>query len=101
MHFVVHALDKADALERRMAVIVDHRAYLDSAPAQHGVQVLLSGPLTSDDGSAMIGSFFLLDAPDRQSIEDLFAADPLTAANVWGQTHINAVAIRQNNMGSQ
>ena len=101
MHFVVHALDKADALERRMMFIADHRAFLDSAPAQHGVQVLLSGPLTSDDGSAMIGSFFLLDAPNRQSIEDMFSADPLSAADVWGQTHISAVTIRQNNLGSE
>ena len=98
MHFIVHALDKADALERRMSVIADHRAFLDNAPAQHDVQVLLSGPLTSDDGSAMIGSFFLLDAPDRQAIEDLFSEDPLTASDVWGQTNISAVMIRQNNM---
>ena len=99
MQFVVHALDKADALERRMGVIADHRAFLDEAPARHGVRVLLSGPLTSDDGSAMIGSFFLLEAPNRKAIEEMFAGDPLTAADVWGQTHINAVTIRQNTMG--
>ena len=100
MHFVVHALDAPDALSRRMEVIADHRAYLDEAPARHGVTVLLSGPLTSDDGATMIGSFFLLDAPDRASIDALFADDPLTAANVWGVANINAVSVRQNNMGS-
>ena len=100
MHFTLKAFDKPDALDRRMAVIADHRAYLDTAPAQHGVTVLLSGPLTNDDGDRMIGSFFLLDAPDRARIEAMFADDPLVAADVWGDVHLTAVTIRQNNMGA-
>lgn len=46
MHFVVHALDKPDALSCRQAVLAAHRTYLDQAPARHGVRVLLSGPLS-------------------------------------------------------
>jgi len=98
MHFVVHALDKPDALPRRMEVIKAHRTHLDTAPARHGVTVLLSGPLTTDDGAEMRGSFFLLDAPNRAAVEALFAEDPLGKADVWGDRTTTAVNIRQNNL---
>ena len=100
MQFILHALDKPDAAPRRQAAIADHRAFLDAAPARHGVTVLLSGPLVSDDGAGMIGSFFLLDAPNRGAIDAMFADDPLVAADVWGERHLTAVQIRQNNMGA-
>lgn len=98
MHFVVHALDKPDALPRRQAVLAAHRAYLDQAPARHGVRVLLSGPLTSDDGARMIGSFFLLEAAERKAIEAMLAADPMANADVWELRHLQAVMLRQNAM---
>ena len=99
MHFVVHALDKPDALPRRMEALAAHRAYLDHGPAVHGVTVLLSGPLTSDDGERMVGSFFLLEAGGREAIEAMFADDPLNAADVWASRDVTAVTIRQNAMG--
>ncbi len=98
MHFVVHALDKPGALPRRMAVLSAHRAYLDTAPAKHGIRVLLSGPMTSDDGETMTGSFFLLDAPSRAAIEDMFEGDPIAKADVWETRTVTAFALRQNNM---
>ncbi len=98
MHFVAHALDTPGALERRQAVLSRHRAYLDTAPQRLGVRVLLSGPLTTDDGLTMIGSFFLLDAEDRVAVDALFAGDPMAAADIWTSLEVNAVTIRQNNM---
>ena len=99
MHFVVHALDKPDALPRRMETLAAHRAYLNDAPPNHGIKVLLSGPMTADDGASMIGSFFLLEAPNRDAIEDMFAKDPIYLADVWQSRSVTAVELRQNNMG--
>lgn len=98
MHFVVHAIDKPDALTRRLEVIEAHRAYLAAAPAKHGVSVLLSGPLLADDGETMLGSFFLFEAKSREVIEALFAKDPLNGADVWANRQVNPVMLRQNNM---
>ncbi|MEQ9260142.1 MAG: YciI family protein [Roseovarius sp.] len=86
-------------VHRRREAHPHHCAYLDEAPARHGIEVLLSGSLTSDSGQAMRGSFFLLDAPDRAAIEALFAADPLGAADDWQSRSVSAVTIRQNRMG--
>ena len=98
MHFVVLAIDRTTALAKRLDVIGLHRTYLSEAPHLHGIKVLLSGPLTQDDGETMRGSFFLLDAPDRASVKALFAGDPLMTANVWKTIEISAVHVRQNNM---
>lgn len=98
MFFVVHAYDRPDALALRLAQIADHRSYLDTAPDRHGILVMLSGPLTEDSGDPMKGSFFLLQAPDRASIEALFDQDPLMRAGIWQEVHIDAVTIRQNHM---
>ncbi|MEM8811786.1 MAG: YciI family protein [Pseudomonadota bacterium] len=96
MRFVVYAIDKPGALSRRLTTLAAHRAYLDEGPARHGVQVLLSGPLTEDDGETMRGSFFLLEAEARSNIEAMFAEDPLQAADVWGELHVSGVTVRQN-----
>lgn len=98
MQFVVYAIDKPDALRIRLEVLEAHRHFLGTAPADFGVKVLLSGPLTEDDGTTMRGSFFLLEAETREQIEEMFSNDPLKAAGVWAECQISAVMIRQNNM---
>lgn len=100
MRFVVYAIDKSDALNRRLAALDKHRAYLAEAPAMHGVSILLSGPLMEDDEETMRGSFFLLDAPDRAAVDAMFAGDPLATADVWGECAVSAVFVRQNNMAA-
>ncbi|MEM6383939.1 MAG: YciI family protein [Pseudomonadota bacterium] len=98
MHFVVHALDKPDAEGHRLANIDAHRAYLQTAPSKHDLTILLSGPLKTDDNSRMIGSFFLLDAKNRASVEAMFADDPLVKADVWQQSVTTVVEIRTNTL---
>ncbi|CTQ69525.1 YciI family protein [Roseibium alexandrii] len=98
MQFVVYAIDKPDALRLRLEVLEAHRHFLGTEPERYGVKVLLSGPLTEDDGSTMRGSFFLLEADNREKIKDMFANDPLQAAGVWAEQQISAVTVRQNNM---
>jgi len=83
--FVVHCLDKPDATPRRLAAIDAHRAYLEK---QGHVDIVISGPLQSDDGETMIGSFFMVEAPDRAAVERFQADDPLFGAGVWAQRNI-------------
>ncbi|WP_395173885.1 YciI family protein [Roseibium alexandrii] len=98
MQFVVYAIDKPDALRLRLEVLEAHRHFLGTEPEKYGVKILLSGPLTEDDGSTMRGSFFLLEADNREKIKDMFANDPLQAAGVWAEQQISTVTVRQNNM---
>jgi uncharacterized protein YciI len=84
--FAVHAIDKPDALPLRLELYAAHRAFLEN-DAIHGVTVVLSGPLQTDDGDTMIGSFFLIDAPDRATITTFTEADPFSSG-VWGDVRI-------------
>ncbi len=94
MHFIVHALDKPDALPRRLEVIDAHRAYLAAARPKHGAKILMSGPLIEDETKEMKGSFFLIEASKRKDVEALFENDPLANADVWNDVIVTAFQIR-------
>lgn len=88
MLFVIHCKDKPDALPRRLAVYDKHRAYLEARPKE--INIVASGPLVTDDGETMIGSMFLIDAPDRAAVEAFNRGDPFRAADVWQRVDITA-----------
>jgi len=81
--FAVHALDKADALPRRLEHYSAHRSFIETDQS-YGVSVIISGPLQSDDGETMIGSLFVIDAPGRTEVEAFTKADPFMVEGVWG-----------------
>lgn len=89
MFFIVHCLDREDALPVRMEHYLAHRKYLasmDSGP----VEIVMSGPLVSDDGETMIGSFFLVEANGRGAVEAFNLADPFHHAGIWESVSIHA-----------
>jgi uncharacterized protein YciI len=55
----------------------------------------MSGPLVEDDGSTMIGSLFVIEAPDRYSVERFNRADPFHAAGIWHNPTITRFNRRQ------
>jgi uncharacterized protein YciI len=94
MLFVIHALDRDDALETRLAHYARHKAFL--ADHQHpAVGIVMSGPLVSDDGTKMIGSLFLVEAESRQAVEAFHRSDPFFEAGIWKTTSITAFQRRQ------
>jgi uncharacterized protein YciI len=94
MFFVLHAFDKAGALETRLKHYDAHKAFLaDTSP--HGVSMIMSGPLVADDGKTAIGSLMILEAPDRATVEAFNRADPFHAAGIWEKVNITAFVKRQ------
>jgi len=85
--FAVHALDKAEALPRRLELYTAHRNFIENDRA-YGLSVVISGPLQSDDGETMIGSLFIIDAPSRAEVESFTQADPFQVEGVWGHVTI-------------
>jgi uncharacterized protein YciI len=94
MLFVIHALDREGALPQRLAHYDAHKAFLSDTTA-FGVRIVMSGPLTSGDGETMIGSLFVVEAPDRASVERFNAADPFHAAGIWDKVIITGFMRRQ------
>ncbi|WP_295852202.1 YciI family protein [Tardiphaga sp.] len=94
MLFVLHALDRPGAVSKRLANYDAHKAFLsDTSP--FGVKIVMSGPLTADDGTTMIGSLFLIEAIDRAAVERFNAADPFHAADIWVAVTITGFIRRQ------
>src|ERR1700754_3446575 len=94
MLFVIHALDHADALPKRLSNYAAQKTFL-SDPSRYGVTIVMSGPLTSDDGQTMIGSLFLVEAQGRAEVESFHHADPFFAAGIWENVSISAFLRRQ------
>ena len=94
MLFAIHALDGPNALSTRLANYDAHKAFL-SDTSRFGLKIVMSGPLTSDDGEAMIGSLFLIEAPSRSEVEAFHRADPFFAAGIWEKTTITGFLRRQ------
>lgn len=94
MLFVIHAIDRAGALDTRLAHYEAHKAFLSDTSA-FGLSIVMSGPLVADDGTTMIGSLFLVEAPDRAAVERFNAADPFHAADIWERVNIHAFLRRQ------
>ncbi len=85
--FAVHALDHPGSLSRRLEHYTAHRNFIES-DRNHGVTIVMSGPLQSDDGEIMIGSLFIVEAAGRAEVEAFFEADPFMVAGVWDKVHI-------------
>jgi hypothetical protein len=95
MLFIIYCLDKHGAAETRSANMQAHKDYLATGP----IKVLISGPLTTDDGQGVIGSFFMVDAVDRGQVEKFQRNDPLFKSGIWASTDVRAFTKRVDNRG--
>jgi len=96
MLYVIHALDKPDQLERRLEHYASHKTYLAHDQSELGVRIVISGPLTSEDGQMMIGSLFIIEALDHDAVEHFHQADPFYLAGIWQSVRIHAFTPRQS-----
>ena len=94
MLFIIHALDRSDALPTRLENYDAHKAFV-SDTSRFGVKIVMSGPLVADDGTTMIGSLFLVEAAGRAEVEAFHHADPFFAAKIWASTTITGFLRRQ------
>src|SRR5579863_7264042 len=68
VHFVIHAVDRPDALATRAKHYRDHRIHLDRA-GDHKVSVMTAGTLVAQDGETPVGSLFILEAENRAAVD--------------------------------
>jgi hypothetical protein len=88
MLFVVHAIDKRDALPTRAKFYRAHRVHLDESD-KHDVDVLTAGTLVADDGETPCGSIFVIDARNRATVDAFTRSDPYHVNGVWGTVQIH------------
>jgi uncharacterized protein YciI len=78
MLFTVTCTDKPGALQLRL----DNRpAHLDHITKVKAITV--GGPVFADDGETFVGSFFIMEADNREEVEALMAQDPYVKAGLF------------------
>ena len=94
MLFIIFCIDKPNMTEKRATAMPDHIEYLN---AQTKIKNIMSGPLMDDEMENIVGSLYLLEAPNRTAIEEFTKGDPLVAADIWTSIEIRAFNKRVDN----
>ena len=93
MIFAILLMDRPGALDLRVQVRPEHRAYL----AQLSDRMAFAGPLMSDDGKTPIGSLLAIDFDSREDVEAWLQNEPYTLAGLYEKPVIHLF----NNMWAQ
>jgi uncharacterized protein YciI len=88
VHFVIHAVDRPDALMTRAKHYRAHRIHLDEA-GRYGVSVMTAGTLVASDGETPVGSLFVLEAENRAAIDAFTDSDPYRLNEVWDKVDVH------------
>ena len=86
MLYLFRLLDRPDGAALRQRVRPEHKAYL----AQVADRIAFAGPLTHDDGVAMIGSLLAIDFDSRDAARAWLADEPFTRAGLYSSVEIHA-----------
>lgn len=88
MLFAFVLLDRPGAADLRNRVRPEHKAYLGAVADR----IAFAGPLTADDGQAMIGSLLVIDFASRDAARTWLAGEPFTRAGLYASSSIHAFA---------
>jgi hypothetical protein len=82
--FVITAIDGPDAMTRRKRVAEEHHAFQASVMDRY----VARGPMFDDDGIDMVGSFMIVEFPDRAACDAFWAGEPLNYGGVFDDVTI-------------
>ena len=86
MIYIFRLLDKPDGAALRQRVRPEHKAYLTAVAGR----IAFAGPLTHDDGVAMIGSLLAIDFESREAAMAWLADEPFTRAGLYAGVEVHA-----------
>ena len=85
MLFCVFSFDKPAAASVRAGNRGAHLAYMTAL----GKRLKALGPFLSEDGDAMIGSLYIVEANTRDEVEAIVADDPYVQADLFDRYEIH------------
>jgi len=84
--FAITARDRSDGHERRQVVAAAHHAYQASVMDRY----VARGPMLSDDGTDLIGSFMIVEFPHRLACDEFWDGEPLNSGEVFSEVKIDS-----------
>lgn len=79
MLYVAYCLDKPGHAAIRAAHRPAHLEFLK----QHAAQIVIAGPVLSEDGQQMVGSLFILELESRADLDRFLQSDPYAKAGLF------------------
>jgi uncharacterized protein YciI len=83
--FAITAWDGPDGRARRDAAADAHHAFQASVMDRY----VARGPMFTDDGSQMIGSFMIVEFPDQAACDTFWAGEPLNTGGVFSEVRFD------------
>lgn len=90
MLFAIYCVDGEGKAPVRAANLEAHGTYLASKP----IDIVLCGPLRTQDGKTTVGSLFVVEAESVERVEAFSRNDPLYKAGVWSRREVHAFVKR-------
>jgi len=84
MFFTIYSVDKPFSAGLRSVTRDQHLAYLAGA----GNKVRFAGPLMSEDGEKMVGSFLVLEVASLEAARDWAANDPYAKVGLFESSEV-------------
>ncbi|ARU04240.1 hypothetical protein CCO03_05695 [Comamonas serinivorans] len=84
MPYLIETFDKPGAAAVRQAAREEHLAFL----AQEARLLLACGAKLSDDGSAALGGFYIVDLETREAAQDFIDRDPFSRVQLFSDVRI-------------
>jgi uncharacterized protein YciI len=84
--FAITAYDRSDGHERRDAVADAHHEFQATVMDRY----VARGPMLTDDGSELIGSFMIVEFPDRKACDGFWAGEPLNTGGVFSEVRVDS-----------
>jgi hypothetical protein len=84
MLYVIYCRDRADGAPIRQANRPAHLAWAKDQP-----EIRMAGPMLADDGETMIGSLFVREAPDLETVRRIHGEDPYVRAGLFERMEIH------------
>ncbi len=84
MHFAIINHDKPDSFDLRMTTREVHLDYLRAV----GDDLLVAGPILSDDGETPIGSVLIVEAESLDAAKAFAAGDPYAQAGLFQSSDV-------------
>ena len=85
--YIVHCLDRKDALAKRKQFMAEHSAYMATASTKR-IATIMQGPLVHESNDSA-GSCYLMEAPDIATVKAFSAADPFVVNGVFDTVNIH------------
>lgn len=84
MLYVAYCLDKPGHAPIRAENRPAHLEFLKKYPAQ----IVIAGPVLSDDGQQMVGSLFILEFENRAEVDGFLKNDPYAKAGLFASVDV-------------